>query len=107
VDYRLGAFTGRSFHIVGETIARAQDTLAARAAIPGLTPPDLSARTPWGVPAFFLGDGSRGDVAWSRFRELRGQLDADWGLGPGAERDVGGAGVRPRVQTCASAVGCQ
>src|SRR5204863_10949 len=82
---RFGAFTGRSFHIVGESLARAQDTAAARAAIPGLTPPAFSERTPWGVPAFFLGGGSRGEVAWNRFRELRGQIDADWGLGPDAD----------------------
>ena len=104
-DYRFGAFTGRSFHILGETLARAQDTVAARAAIPGLTPPDLSERTPWGVPAFFLGDGSRGEVAWNRFRELRGQLDADWGLGPDADLYFGGAVVRQRVQTFARALG--
>src|SRR5437660_604947 len=29
VDYRFGAFTGRSFHILGETLARAPDTAAA------------------------------------------------------------------------------
>lgn len=105
VDYRLGAFTGRSFRIAGETIARAQDTAAARAAIPGLSPPDFSARAPWGVPAFFLGDGSRGEVAWHRFRDLRGQLDADLGLGPSADLYFGGAIVDQRVRTFTRALG--
>jgi len=33
VQYRFGAFTGRSVHIAGESIARARDTVAARAPI--------------------------------------------------------------------------
>src|SRR5256885_15061752 len=88
-----------------EPPARAQDTAAARAAIPGLTPPAFTERTPWGVPAFFLGGGSRGEVAWNRFRELRGQLDADWGLGPDAGLYFGGAVGRERVETFARALG--
>ena len=99
VRYRFGAFTGQSLHIVGEEVARAQDTAGARAAMPGLLPPDFSSSTPWGVPAFFLGDGSRGEVAWNRFRELRGQLDANLGLGPNADLYFGGAVVGQRVQT--------
>ncbi|HEX4574359.1 MAG TPA: TonB-dependent receptor, partial [Gemmatimonadales bacterium] len=99
VRYQVGAFTGQAFHIVGEALARAQDTVGARAPIPGLLPPDYSLRTPWGVPAFFLGSGSRGEVAWNRFRELRGQVDVDLGLGPSADLYVGGALVSQRVQT--------
>jgi len=98
-DYRLGGFTASTFHIAGEGIARAQDTAAAAAPIPGLAPPDYSSATPWGVPAFFLGGGSRGEVAWNRFRELRGQLDVDVGLTPTADLYLGGAVVRQRVQT--------
>jgi hypothetical protein len=97
--YRFGAFTGQTFHVVGEDLARAQDTAAARAPIVGLAPPDYSVTTPWGVPAFFLADGSRGEIAWNRFRELRGQVDADVGLGAGADLYVGGALVDQRVQT--------
>ena len=99
VEYRLGAFTGRSFHIAGESMARARDSVAARAVIPGLAPPDLAANTPWGVPAFFLSDGSRGEVAWNRFSDRRAQLDADLGLGPSADLYFGGAVVDQRVQT--------
>ncbi|HEX4601681.1 MAG TPA: TonB-dependent receptor [Gemmatimonadales bacterium] len=99
VRYRVGAFTGQAFHIAGEDLARAQDTVGARAPIPGLLPPDYSIRTPWGVPAFFLGSGSRGEVAWNRLRELRGQLDVDFGLGPSADLYLGGVLVSQRVQT--------
>src|SRR5207249_3101171 len=42
VEYRLGAFTGRSFHIAGESMARARDTVAARAVIPGPVPPAVA-----------------------------------------------------------------
>jgi len=99
VDYRFGALTAGTFHVVGEDIARDQDTAAAAAAIPGLAPPDYSSATPWGVPAFFLGSGSRGEVAWNRFREWRGQLDLDVGLASSADLYVGGSLVRQRVQT--------
>jgi hypothetical protein len=99
VDYRFGAFSARRWHIVGEAIARSQDTAAARRPIPGLEAPDFSTSAPWGVPAFFLGDGSRGEVAWNRFRELRAQLDADLGLGPSGDLYVGGALVGQRVRT--------
>jgi hypothetical protein len=103
--YRFGAFTGEPLHIVGEEIARAQDTTLARAPVPGLVPPDFSERTPWGVPAFFLGGGSRGEVAWNRFRELRGQADVDLGLGPDADLYFGGSLVRQHVQTFERALG--
>ncbi len=76
---RFGALTGRRYAIAGEAIARAQDTTAARAAIPGFGAPDFSENTPWGVPAFFLGDGGRGDLAWNHFNELRAQLDLNVG----------------------------
>ncbi len=96
--YRFGAVTGRTFHFVGENLARAQDTTAALDAIPGLTPPDFSDRSPWGVPGFFQGSGSNGEVAWNRYRELRGQLDLSVG---GATTDlyVGGEVSRQRVRT--------
>jgi len=99
VDYRFGAFTGQRFHFVGEDIAKAQDTVQAMAPIPGLLPPDLSDRTPWGVPAFFLGQGSRGELAWNRFRELRTQVDVTLGVGPATDIVAGGEVVTQRVQT--------
>ena len=99
VDYRFGAFTGSRFRIVGEGIARAQDTVAARLPIPGLTAPEFSEATPWGVPAFFLGGGSQGEVSWTGFREVRGQVDATFPSGSHADFAVGGEVVGQRVRT--------
>ncbi|MGH7752831.1 MAG: outer membrane beta-barrel protein, partial [Gemmatimonadales bacterium] len=101
----LHPFSGHPFRIAGEDIARRQDTLAGGDPIPGLSVPDWSESTPWGVPAFFRGQGSRGEVSWNRFRELRTQLD----LSIGAEKDldlyVGGELVSQRVQTFQRAFG--
>ncbi|NNG15648.1 MAG: TonB-dependent receptor [Gemmatimonadales bacterium] len=99
VNYQFGAITGQRFNFVGEDIARAQDTVRAMAPIPGLLPPDLSDRTPWSVPAFFLGQGSRGEIAWNRFREFRSQLDVTLGIGSSTDILAGGEVVTQRVQT--------
>ena len=99
VSYGFGAFTGRAFHFLGESMARARDTVAALAAVPGFAQPGYSSSTPWGVPAFFLGDASRGDIAWNRFTEFRTQLDVDLGLSRQADIFVGGEIVRQRVET--------
>jgi outer membrane receptor for ferrienterochelin and colicin len=99
VTHRFGAFTGSRFRVVGEEIARAQDTAAARRPVPGLRAPDYSERSPWGVPAYFLGSGSRGEVSWTQFRELRGQLDVTIPAGRDAEFGVGGEAVTQRVRT--------
>ncbi len=99
VDYALGAFTGQRFHVLGEAIARAQDTLAAQGSVAGFGIPVPSVNSPWGVPAFFTGGASRGEIAWNRFRELRGQLDATIGLGERGDLYVGGALVRQDVRT--------
>ena len=96
--YRFGAVTGRTFRFVGEDVARAQDTIAAAGPIAGLPAPDFTDRSPWGVPAFFLGSGSRGDIAWNRYRELRGQLDFSVG-GPTTDVYFGGEVSRQRVRT--------
>ncbi len=77
VDYAIGAITGSRFHFVGEDIARSQS--ASPDPIPGLGRPEESVNTPWGVPAFFLGGASRGDLAWNRFGETRMQLDLTYG----------------------------
>lgn len=98
LERRFGAFTGRRFRFMGENIARAQDTALASGAVPGFAPPAWSVNTPWGVPAFFLGRASRGDLAWNRFSEWRAQLDASVG-GRGADLLFGGEIVRQRVQT--------
>jgi len=96
--YRFGAITGRTFRFVGEDLARAQDTAGVDGPIPGLPPPDFSDRSPWGVPAFFLGAGSNGDLAWNRYRELRGQADFSVG-GPNTDVYFGGEVSRQRVRT--------
>jgi TonB dependent receptor-like, beta-barrel/Carboxypeptidase regulatory-like domain len=96
---RFGAFTFSPFHFLGEGLARAQDTIATRNAVPGFDQPDLSDRTPWGVPAFFLGSGSRGDIAWNRFRELRAKLDVTLGSGRDADFYFGAEVARQHVQT--------
>jgi Carboxypeptidase regulatory-like domain len=95
----FGPFPTTSFHFLGEGLARAKDTLTARAAIPGFTPPSFSERTPWGVPAFFLTAGSRGEIAWNRFRELRTQLDLTLGGGRDADFYLGGEFAGQRVET--------
>ena len=77
VDYSVGAITGSRFHFIGEDAARAQST--STDPIPGLGRPELSADSPWGVPAFFLGGASNGDLAWNRFGETRAQLDLTYG----------------------------
>jgi outer membrane receptor protein involved in Fe transport len=99
VAYRFGAFSGRTYHFVGESLARSLDTVAARSPVPGFGAPDWSTNSPWGVPAFFLGAASRGDIAWNRFRELRTQLDVDLGLGRDADVYLGGELVHQHVQT--------
>jgi len=95
----FGAFTTSRYHVVGEAMARAQDTAAARAPIPGLTLPELSGDSPWGVAAFFLGGGSRGDVAWNGYQEGRAQIDATVAAGHEAAFAFGGEIVRQRVRT--------
>lgn len=95
----FGAFTTARYHVIGEAIARAQDTSAARAVLPGFTLPYFASNTPWGVPAFFLTGGSRGDVVWNGYRELRGQVDATVAWGANAELAFGGEVVRQRVRT--------
>ncbi len=98
-DYKFGAFTGSTFRFVGEDLARAQDTTTADAPIAGFSRPGYTDNSPWGVPAFFLGDASRGGIAWNRFGELRSQLDVTIGAGSAADVYVGGEVVRQRVET--------
>ncbi|MGH7580139.1 MAG: TonB-dependent receptor [Gemmatimonadales bacterium] len=102
-DYSLGALTGSRFHFVGEDLARAQS--ASVAPIPGLVEPEASARTPWGVPAFFQAVGSRGELAWNRFGETRFQLDGTIGGMPGLDLFAGGEYVAQQVRTFQRALG--
>jgi hypothetical protein len=98
-DYRFGAFTFGGFDFVGADLARARDSVSAEAAVPGFAVPQLSTRTPWGVPAFFYTASPRGELAWNRYREARFRLDAL--LTPGADTDLraGGEYVAQRVET--------
>jgi outer membrane receptor protein involved in Fe transport len=77
VDYAIGAITGSRFHFVGEDVARAQSISSDP--IPGFGRPEASFNSPWGVPAFFFGAASNGDLAWNRFGETRFQLDMTYG----------------------------
>jgi len=95
---RFGAFTGSKFHITGEDIARSQDTALARATIPGYNAPTYADNTPWGVPAFFLAGGGRGDLAWNHFNEMRLQLDMNAG-GRDVDGYFGFEIVKQRVRT--------
>lgn len=98
-DYAFGAFTSNQLHIVGEDLARSQDTAAARNPIPGYLTPVPSDNTPWGVPAFFMSRGSRGTLAWNDFHEVRGRLDLSIIATPTSELFVGGEYQGQRVRT--------
>jgi outer membrane receptor protein involved in Fe transport len=97
--YTFGAFTGQTFHFRGEEMAERLDTAAARGAVAGFTPPTFSTVTPWGVPGFFLSQGSRGEIAFNNFEEFRTQLDATLGLGHSSDLYVGGQYLAQQVQT--------
>ena len=98
-DLKFGGFTGQNFNFVGEDLARSQDTLGASGVISGFRPPEESVQTPWGVPAFFLGRASRGDIGWNHFREIRGQVDMTYGVGRDLDVYFGGQYASQRVQT--------
>jgi hypothetical protein len=97
VDYAFGGITGKRFHFIGEETAR--DQVPSADPIPGLTTPLPSLVTPWGVPAFFLGNGSRGAIGWNHFGETRGQADATFGAGEKVDLYFGGEIVRQQVRT--------
>ncbi len=105
IDPVFGGFTGKSLHIVGEELARRQDTAAANEPVPGMLSPEFSNNSPYGVPGFFLGSGGRGEVSWNRFREARLQLDFTKGLGQGADLLFGTDLARQNVLTFQRALG--
>lgn len=98
-DYAFGAFTGKKIGILGENFAKQQDTVAARAIIPGFNAPELSVNTPWGVGAYFQGTAGRGDLGWNRFRELRSRLDLSIPSGANTDFYVGGEYSTQQVRT--------
>ncbi len=97
-DYKVGAFTGQAFHFVGEEMAERLDASAAMGPVPGFSQPTFSTATPWGVPAFFMTGGSRGEIAFNHFEELRTQLDATLGLGSSTDLYLGGSYLAQQVQ---------
>jgi hypothetical protein len=97
VDYAFGALTGKRFHFIGEDAARALQPMPDP--IPGLKTPLHSTATRWGVPAFFLGTGSRGDLGYNRFGETRSQLDATYGAGEKVDLYFGGELIKQQVRT--------
>ncbi|MGH7733840.1 MAG: outer membrane beta-barrel protein, partial [Gemmatimonadales bacterium] len=104
-DYAFGGFTGRPVHVIGEDLAKRQDTVAAMGPIPGMVGPQLTDQSPYGVPGFFLGGGSRGDLAWNHYREARVQADFTAGDGANVDYYFGGEASFQRVQTFQRALG--
>ncbi|MDX2260632.1 MAG: TonB-dependent receptor [Gemmatimonadales bacterium] len=98
-DYKFGAFTGSKLEVQGEELARRQDTLAARQALPGFDTPTFSDRTPYGVPAFFLGNATQGELAFNTFSELRSQLDFTAMLSDKVDLGFGGLHAAQDVKT--------
>lgn len=98
-DYAFGAFTGKKLDILGESIARRMDTVAANQTLPGFDIPTFSSNTPWGVPAYFRTGAGRGDLGWNRFRELRSRLDLAIVGGANTDIYVGGEYSTQQVRT--------
>ncbi len=99
VRYEVGALTAQRFRFHGEDIARRQDTTVAGNPIPGLDVPALTDRSPWGVPAFFVGRAPEGSIGWNHYREWRNQLDATIGAGHTSDIYAGAQLINQRVQT--------
>ena len=98
-DFLVGAFSGERYRFVGEDLAREQRVADALGPIPGFEAPEFSTLTPWGVPAFFMGAGSRGEIAWNRYRDYRGQLDLTLAAGHDLDVLLGGEITRQHVYT--------
>jgi hypothetical protein len=103
VDYAFGGITGERFHFVGEDQAKSQS--ASSTPIPGLRTPEFSSATPWGVPAFFAGTGSRGELSWSNFGETRGQVDLTFGANDRLDLYAGAEATRQQAHTYQRALG--
>lgn len=98
-DPVFGAFTFSRYRFLGEAIATSQDSVAALEPIPGFAEPELTAQSPWGVPAFFYTTSPRSELIWNRYREARLRGDLLLGLGPETDFRLGGEYVAQRVQT--------
>ena len=104
-DYAFGAITGKKIGILGEQIAKSQDTALARDVLPGFQTPEFSVNTPWGVPAYFMGQASRGDLGWNKFLEVRTRLDLSIPGGANTDFYFGGEYSGQRVHTFQRALG--
>ena len=98
-DYAFGAFTGKRLHVLDEDIAKRQDTISTRAALPDFGTPQFASNTPWGVPAFFMSGAGSGELAWNEFSEVRTQLDATWGATSHVDLHFGGMYAAQQVKT--------
>jgi hypothetical protein len=98
-ERRWGAFTFGDFAFAGRELARARDSAGAEAPVAGFVAPELTASTPWGVPAFFTTAPTRGELAWNRYREARVRLDVFLGRGAATDLRAGGEYVAQRVET--------
>lgn len=97
--HRFGAFSFEGLALAGQDVARAGDAAAGLASVPGFEQPTFAAETPWGVPGFFMTASPRGELAWNRFRELRGRLDVFSGRGRDTDLRGGVEYVRQSVRT--------
>ncbi len=95
----FGGFTFGGFEFAGENIARTQDSLSALGVIPGYDIPQYAPNSPWAVPAFFLSDATRGELARTEFTELKLQGDVVFGRGLDTDFRVGGQYVQQQVET--------
>ena len=98
-ERNFGGFTFGGFEFAGEGIARSQDSLAALDPIAGYAIPRYAPESPWGVPAFFLSDATRGELTRTEFSEFKFQADIVFGRGLDTDWRIGGQYVRQRVET--------
>ena len=106
-DYKFGAFTAKRLHILDEELAKAQDTITTRAALPDFGTPQLASNTPWGVPAFFKSGAGSGELSWNEFSELRSQFDGTLGVGSYVDMNFGAMYAAQTVKTFQRALAYQ
>ncbi|MFQ5550540.1 MAG: TonB-dependent receptor domain-containing protein [Gemmatimonadales bacterium] len=99
LDREFGAFTFSGFDFAGRAVAAAMDSVSALEPIPGFRVPGYSLNSPWGVPAFFRTDQTRGELARNRFSEVKVQVDLLIGRGLDTDVRVGGQYVQQSVET--------
>ncbi len=98
-EYSFGAFTWNRMQVAGEDLARSQDTVTASQPVAGFGTPGFSSRTPYGVPAFFLGGAGTGEISWNNFSELKTQVDMTVAAGTTTDIAFGGMLASQKVKT--------